>query len=179
METSQIFVFSFSLQPYWFQEKKGFHKYNRKVTYTTTQEKPIIFPSLRNCIWMIWKYYGQITLSLRHGQISSYCQGSVADVVNASDIFLDTDNLPWQILRANPVQCIEGVGWMFFTCWTSIGYKIRDTCILTSLEYIWSQSISNLKSTSTFTVQASTILTVSEILNNKLESKSLFWCYCD
>lgn len=30
--------------------------------------------------------------------------------LSASDIFLDTDNFLWQILHADPVQCIERVG---------------------------------------------------------------------
>lgn len=43
------------------------------------------------------KQYGQIILSLRHGQVSSNCQVSAGGIENVFDIFLDTDNLCWQI----------------------------------------------------------------------------------
>ena len=125
VETPQIFFFPPASNCIDSKKRKDFINTTEKVHITQLKKNINCFSFSKKLHMNNMEKYGQIILSLRHGQISSYCQGSAADVVNASDIFLDTDNLHWQILHADPVQSIPRVGWMFFICWTSIGYKIR------------------------------------------------------
>lgn len=96
-------------------------------------------------------------------------------VVSTSDIFLDTDNLHWQILHADPVQSVQRVGWMFFICRTSIGYKIRfEHMYFNKFRiHLIKKAFPSFKSTSTLKVKASSIINVTKILNNELESTKI------